>query len=109
MENQTAIYYLAGDDIARLEASPHLEGFGARGVEVLLLADPVDSFWVTSAPSFEGKPFKSVTQGTTDLARIPSLDSERKPTSETDSTITSFLAFLKETLGEAVADVRPSD
>ena len=38
-ENQTAIYYLAGDDIARLETSPHLEGFRARGVEVLLLAD----------------------------------------------------------------------
>ena len=62
-ENQTSIYYLAGQDAARLEASPHLEGFRARGVEVLLLSDPVDSFWVTSGPSFEGKPFKSVTQG----------------------------------------------
>ena len=47
-ENQTAIYYLVGDDIARLESSPHLEGFRARGIEVLLLSDPVDSFWVTS-------------------------------------------------------------
>jgi molecular chaperone HtpG len=36
-QNQTAIYYLTGDDIARLEASPHVEGFRARGVEVLLL------------------------------------------------------------------------
>ena len=42
-ENQTSIYYLAGDDISRLETSPHLEGFRARGVEVLLLPDPVDS------------------------------------------------------------------
>jgi molecular chaperone HtpG len=41
-QNQTAIYYIAGDDVARLEASPHLEGFRARGVEVLLLADPID-------------------------------------------------------------------
>ena len=39
-ENQTAIYYLAGDDVARLENSPHLEGFRARGVEVLLLPGP---------------------------------------------------------------------
>lgn len=108
-ENQTAIYYLAGDDIARLEASPHLEGFRARGVEVLLLADPVDSFWVTSAPSFEGKPFKSVTQGAADLALIAHLDAKHEPTSETDNAVTSFLAFIKETLGEAVADVRPSD
>ena len=47
--NQTAIYYLAGDDIERLKSSPHLEGFRARGIEVLLLSDPVDSFWVMSA------------------------------------------------------------
>jgi len=108
-ENQTAIYYLAGDDIARLEASPHLEGFRARGVEVLLLADPVDSFWVTSGPSFEGKPFKSVTQGAADLALIPRLDTKNEPAPETNKAVTSFLAFIKDTLGEAVADVRPSD
>jgi molecular chaperone HtpG len=108
-ENQTAIYYLAGNDIKRLEASPHLEGFRARGVEVLLLADPVDSFWVTSAPSFEGKPFKSVTQGTADLALIPRLDAKQGKSSETDKAVTSFLTFIKETIGEAVADVRPSD
>ena len=108
-ENQTAIYYLAGDDIARLEASPHLEGFRARGVEVLLLADQVDSFWVTSAPSFDGKPFKSVTQGAADLALIPRIDTKDEPTPETDKAVTGFLAFVKETLGEAVADVRPSD
>ena len=46
--NQTAIYYLAGDDIERLKSSPHLEGFRARGIEVLLLPDPVDTFWVMS-------------------------------------------------------------
>jgi molecular chaperone HtpG len=108
-ENQTAIYYLVGDDIARLEASPHLEGFRARGVEVLLLADPIDSFWVTSAPSFDGKPFKSVTQGAADLALIPRLDAKQEPAPETDKAVTNFLAFIKDTLGEAVSDVRASD
>ena len=108
-ENQTAIYYLAGDDIVRLQASPHLEGFRARGVEVLFLADPIDSFWVASAPSFDGKPFKSVTQGVADLALILRLDTKHEPSSEMDKTVTSFLTFIKETLGEAVADVRPSD
>jgi molecular chaperone HtpG len=108
-ENQTAIYYLAGDDIARLEASPHLEGFRARGVEVLLLADPIDSFWVTSAPSFDGKPFKSVTQGAADLALIPRLDAKQEGAPETDKAVTDFLAFIKDTLGEAVSDVRASD
>jgi molecular chaperone HtpG len=101
-ENQTAIYYLAGDDMARLEASPHLEGFRARGVEVLLLADPVDSFWVTAAPSFDGKPFKSITQGAADLALIPRLDSKQDKPADVD-------AAVKQTLGDAVADVRASD
>ena len=73
------------------------------------MTDPVDSFWVTSAPSFEGKPFKSVTQGAADLALIPRLDTKQEESSETDKTVTSFLTFIKETLGEAVADVRPSD
>ena len=108
-ENQTAIYYLAGDDIARLESSPHLEGFRARGVEVLYLPDPVDSFWVTSAPSFEGKPFKSVTQGAADLAAIPRLDAKDEASPATDAAITDFIAFTKAALGEAVADVRVSD
>jgi molecular chaperone HtpG len=108
-ENQTAIYYLAGDDIARLETSPHLEGFRARGVEVLFRPDPVDSFWVTSAPSFEGKPFKSVTQGAADLALIPRLDAKDEAAPATDAAITDFLAFTKSALGDAVADVRVSD
>ena len=53
--NQTAIWYLVGDDAARLKASPHLEGFRARGVEVLLLSDPVDAFWVQSAIGLRGQ------------------------------------------------------
>jgi molecular chaperone HtpG len=108
-ENQTAIYYLAGDDIARLEASPHLEGFRARGVEVLLLADPIDNFWVTMAPAFEGKPFKSASQGAADLALIPRTDAKVEPAPETDAATTDFIAFVKTTLGDAVLDVRASD
>ena len=108
-QNQTAIYYLAGDDLARLEASPHLEGFRTRGIEVMLLTDPIDSFWVTSAPSFDGKPFKSVTQGAADLALIPTLEAKPDAASQADETVTRFFAFVKETLGETVSDVRASD
>jgi molecular chaperone HtpG len=107
--NQTAIYYLAGDDVARLEASPHLEGFRARGVEVLLLADPIDSFWVVAGASFDGKPFKSVTQGAADLALIPRLDSKSETPPGTHAAVAGFLAFVKDALGEAVSDVRASD
>jgi molecular chaperone HtpG len=106
--NQTAIYYLAGDNLDRLKSSPHLEGFRARGVEVLLLSDPVDSFWVMSGLSFDGKPFKSVTQGGADLAAIPLTDAQ--PTEpELKESVKTFLAFLKNTLGDAVAEVRASE
>src|SRR6185312_15677188 len=95
-ENQTSIYYHTGDDITRLEASPHLEGFRARGVEVLLLSDPVDSFWAGTGVSFDGKPFKSVTQGTADLELIPNVDAKHEPTSDVDKAVTGFVAFIKD-------------
>jgi len=107
--NQTAIYYIAGDDIARLKASPHLEGFRARGVEVLLLPDPVDTFWVMSGIGFDGKPFKSVTQGAADLTLIPRLDAAQAATPAAAPAVADFLVFVKTTLGDAVAEVRASD
>jgi molecular chaperone HtpG len=107
--NQTAIYYLAGDDVERLKSSPHLEGFRARGIEVLLFPDPVDTFWVMSGMGFDGKPFKSVTQGAADLALIPLLDAKETPEPELADAVKQFLAFAKNTLGDAVAEVRASD
>jgi molecular chaperone HtpG len=107
--NQTAIYYIAGDDIARLKASPHLEGFRARGVEVLLLPDPVDTFWVMSGIGFDGKPFKSVTQGAADLALIPRLNAAQASPPAAMPAVADFLDFVKTTLGDAVAEVRASD
>ena len=107
--NQTAIYYVAGDDLARLKSSPHLDGLRARGIEVLLLADPVDSFWVVPSAGFDGKPFKSVTQGSADLALIPSLDATQAAAPAISEPVKEFLGFLKSALGEAVAEVRASD
>jgi len=107
--NQTAIYYLAGDDMERLKSSPQLEGFRARGIEVLLLPDPVDSFWVMPGVSFDGKPFKSVTQGAADLAAMARTDAKDEAQHEAAPAVKIFVAFLKSTLGEAVSDVRLSD
>ncbi|MGJ0451919.1 MAG: molecular chaperone HtpG [Methylocystis sp.] len=106
-ENQTAIYYLVGDDMKRLRASPQLEGFQARGVEVLLLDDAVDAFWVTSALGYEGKPFKSVTQGQADIDAVALID-EAKTDTEAPADVADLLAALKETLAEYVDDVRAS-
>jgi molecular chaperone HtpG len=107
--NQTAIYYLAGDDMERLKSSPQLEGFRARGIEVLLLPDPVDSFWVMPGVLFDGKPFKSVTQGAADLAAIARADTKEEAQQQAAPSVKIFVAFLKSTLGEAVSDVRMSD
>lgn len=108
-ENQTAIYYIAGDDAERIKASPQLEGFRARGIEVLLLSDPVDSFWVSSAPDHEGKPFKSVTQGSADLGLIPLLDGATDNKAEATAEVTALIEALKTALADEVADVRASD
>ena len=110
-ENQTAIYYLTGDDAKRMAASPQIEGFAARGIDVLLLSDPVDAFWVSTALGFDGKPFKSVTQGAADIKSVPLAEGaeDKKPDESAAPEIATLLAFMKQTLGEAVSDVRTSD
>lgn len=107
-ENQTAIYYATGSDLDRLASSPQLEGFRARGIEVMLLADQVDSFWVTSGIDHDGKPFKSVTQGLTDLSLIPLLEGQEAAPAASDE-VAGFIEFVRTTLGDAVSDVRASE
>src|SRR5579864_3030737 len=67
---QEAIYTITGDTLDLLQKSPQLEGFRARGVEVLLLTDPIDEFWVPSVGAYNEKPFKSATRGGVDLDKI---------------------------------------
>jgi molecular chaperone HtpG len=66
-EGQNAIYFVTAESHATAKASPHLEVFRARGVEVLLLSDPVDEWVVTHLTEFDGKPLKSVTAGKLEL------------------------------------------
>lgn len=106
--NQTAIYYALGDDENAVLASPHLEGFARRGVEVLILADPVDAFWVRTALGYEGKPFQSVTQGAADLDKIPLADGSEDEDAASDSAVATLAALFKQTLGDKVSEVRAS-
>jgi molecular chaperone HtpG len=101
---QEAIYILAGDDVAALAASPQLEGFRARGVEVLLLADPVDAFWPDRLDNFEDKPIRSITQEAVDLSKFATAEAVGEP-----AEISALLLALKAALGEAIADVRGTD
>ena len=105
--NQTAIYYLTAENAAKADRSPQLEGYRARGVEVLLLTDPVDSFWVRTALGYEGKPFTSVTMGAAGLDAIALIGDAAAPEADAAATGT-LIALMKQTLGGKVRDVRKS-
>lgn len=111
-EGQEAIYYITGDDLQTLETSPHLEGFRARGVEVLLLSDPVDDFWLSAVFEYEGHALTSATRGAADLSNLGEEEAkdeadETEPAG--DSELATLIALVKQTLGEAVKDVRTTD
>jgi molecular chaperone HtpG len=109
--NQTEIYYLVGDNAERLKSNPKLEAARARGIEVLLLSDPVDAFWTMMPPGFEGKPLKSLSQGDVNFGLVPLLDDKKEepkleePGAADDSTV---IAAVKLALGERVSDVKAS-
>jgi molecular chaperone HtpG len=75
--NQTEIYYLVGESAEQLRSNPKLEAVRARGIEVLLLTDPVDALWTSMPQDFEGKPLKSLSQSGSGPR------SSRKPASRT--------------------------
>ncbi len=109
--NQTAIYFLTGDSSEQIAASPQLEGFAARGIEVLLLSDPVDNFWVTTALGFDGKPFQSITQGDAEISAIPLLDDKEDEEDNKDKAApetAKLVEALKTLFAEEVTDVRTS-
>jgi len=108
-DGQDAIYYMAGEDAKKIALSPHLEGFKAKGVEVLLLSDHVDEFWLQHITEFEGKKFKSVTRGATDLDKISNDEKVDDNKDKADpSLLNELIAAIKLELNEAVKDVRPS-
>ena len=105
--NQTEVYFLAGDSLERLKSNPKLESAAARGIEVLLLTDPVDAFWTSARLDFEGKPLKSLSQGDVDFGLIPRID-DSKQEAKPDTDEAATIAVIKATLGDRVLDVRVS-
>ena len=106
--NQTEIYYLAGESAERLKSNPKLEAARARGIEVLLLSDPVDAFWTMMPPGFEGKPLKSLSKGEVDFGNIPLPDEKKDEAKDEEGEKTdeaAVIAAVKDALGERVSDV----
>ncbi|MBS0220470.1 MAG: molecular chaperone HtpG [Proteobacteria bacterium] len=104
--NQTEIYYLAGESADRLRSNPKLEAARARGIEVLLLTDPIDAFWTMMPQEFDGKPLKSLSQGDIDFGAIPLLNKEEEKGASADDA--AIAKAVKESLGDKVAEVRAS-
>jgi molecular chaperone HtpG len=110
--NQTEVYFLLGDSIERLKSNPKLESAAARGIEVLLLTDPVDAFWTSAPLDFEGKPLKSLSQGDVNFDLISLVDdganSDAKDKAESVTDEAATIAVIKASLGDRVTDVRAS-
>ena len=104
-DGQDAVYYLVADDAEALKSSPQLEGFRARGLEVLLLSDHVDAFWPDQLGRFEEKPLRSITQGNLDLSKFAPEGTE----AEGPAGIEAFVAAAKAALSSDVSDVRTTD
>jgi len=96
-EGQTAIYYLTGEDHERLASSPLLEGMRAKGIEVLLLADPIDHFWPERLGSYQDLKLVHIAQA-----------SDLFETQAVDPALADLAAAIKEKLGDAVSEVRCS-
>ena len=111
-EGQEEIYYLSVEDLALASGSPHLEGFEAKGVDVLILSDPVDDFWLANTDDYKGKTFRSISRGDVDLSGIKSADGkdtdEDKNAADGSKSADTAVAKIKDVLSAKVADVKPS-
>ena len=109
-KNQKDIYYIAADTKSQALSSPHLEGFKSKGIKVLVMADPIDQFWLSMAGQFKEKNFVSITQGEIDLDNIKSdkKDPKNKDTKkdDVDKRFTNLIVHLKASLGQNVKDIR---
>jgi molecular chaperone HtpG len=108
---QDAIFTISGAQVDALRRSPQLEGFRARGVEVLLLTDPIDEFWLPAVRTFKDKKFVSAAAAGADLGKIETA-AETAPSAEAAPTdgaaVDKLIAVLKTVLAEMVKDVRVS-
>ena len=104
-DGQDKIYYLLAPTLAAAGTSPHLEAFASKGIEVLLLGDPVDNWVVTSLRDFGGKQLQSVTQGAPDFGSLAD-EAEKEAAEQASSEFAGLLAKLKDALAGQAYDVR---
>jgi molecular chaperone HtpG len=107
-DGQEKIYYLLAPTLTAAKNSPHLEIFRKKGIEVLLLAEPVDNWLVTALTDFEGKRLQSVAQGVSDLGALVD-DAEKEANEKAGTELTTLVDRLKTVLGDRVSGVRATN
>ncbi|MDE1902190.1 MAG: molecular chaperone HtpG, partial [Alphaproteobacteria bacterium] len=109
---QESIFYICGESAEKLARNPHIEGFKAKGVEVLLLTDQVDDFWPSVLEKFDGKELKSATRAGDEFGKIAGDkdgDDKKDDAKPAPEGMADLVALVKLTLGDEVKDVRVSD
>lgn len=106
-KEQKNIYYLTGSNLETLRSSPQLEGLTVRGIEVLLLTDPIDEFWTNTYPEFEGHKFIPVQQAGVELEKIKPAEAKGELLSK--DKMDTLLQHIKSVLKDAVKEVRVTD
>ena len=107
VDGQDKIYVLTADTLAQAQSSPHLEGFKAKGIDVLLMTDPIDAFWTSQMRSFQEKNFVSISREKYDITKLG--DVKEDDVEETKNTDETYSPIIKECLGEMVEDVKASN
>jgi len=108
-EGQEHIYYLLAPGLAAAKASPHLEAFRKKGIEVLLFGDGegIDNWVVASLREFDGKRLQSVAQGSGDLSELED-EAETQAKEQASAELAGLVARLKAALDGRAYDVRVS-
>jgi len=102
VDKQESIYFLTADTLKQASSSPHLEGFKAKGVDVLLLTDPIDAFWISQMNSYQDKAFVSISRDKYDLSEIGDVHESDEENTGSDEVV----AILKADLETLVEDVK---
>lgn len=105
-QDQKEVYYLAADTLEQAQKSPHLEGFDAKGIDVLIMTDPIDTFWMSQMGQFKDHKFVSIVRDQYDIENIGTTDASDTPEDKADET--AVIALFKAHLGDSVEDVKAS-
>ena len=106
IDGQDKIYVLTADTLEQAQSSPHLEGFKAQGIDVLLMTDPIDAFWTSQMKSFQEKDFLSISREKYDISKLGEVKDDDG--GDNESTDEVYSPIIKECLGDLVEDVKAS-